>query len=143
VRLVLDTNTVVSGLIWSGNPGKLLDAARAGQISIATTVPLLAELRGVLARGKFARELGARALMVDDLFNGYVAIADCLVPAPMTPTVIRDPADDQVLACALAAKADLIVSGDMHLLSLGSFREIPIVGSSEALARIASASGRA
>jgi predicted nucleic acid-binding protein len=57
----------------------------------------------------------------------------------MPPTVIRDPADDQVLACALAARADLIVSGDEHLLSLGSFREIPIVGSSAAVARIASA----
>jgi putative PIN family toxin of toxin-antitoxin system len=136
VRLVLDTNTVVSGLIWRGNPGKLLDAARERRISLATTIPLLAELRGVLARNKFVRELTDRALTLDDLFDGYTALADCLEPATIPPTVLRDPDDDQVLACALAADADVIVSGDEHLLALGSFRAIPIVSASVALARI-------
>lgn len=49
----------------------------------------------------------------------------------------RDPDDDHVLACALAAQADLVVSGDSHLLDLNSYQGIPIVGAAEALERIA------
>jgi uncharacterized protein len=54
VRLVLDTNTVVSGLIWGGVPGQLIDAAAAGTVQIISSVPLLGELHDVLFRKKFA-----------------------------------------------------------------------------------------
>ena len=56
MRLVLDTNTVVSGLIWGGVPGQLIDAAAAGTIQIISSVPLLDELRDVLFRKKFAAQ---------------------------------------------------------------------------------------
>ena len=59
-------------------------------------------------------------------------------PVSIPLTVVRDPADDRVLECALGARADLIVSGDDDLLSLETFREIPIVTAAEALRRIAS-----
>jgi uncharacterized protein len=61
VRLVLDTNAAVSGLLWHGNPGKLIDAAHAGSVTLYASAPLLAELRGVLGREKFAQHLQARA----------------------------------------------------------------------------------
>jgi putative PIN family toxin of toxin-antitoxin system len=64
VRLVLDTNTVISGLLWHGAPGKLIDAAQAGTISLFTSAPWLAELRGVLSRRKFAGQRETRALQV-------------------------------------------------------------------------------
>lgn len=138
MRLVLDTNTVLSGLLWHGHPGRLIDDARNGSILLATSIPLLTELNGVLARAKFARELTRRSVTVDDLFHGYAALAERIVPIAILPTVLRDPPDDRVLECALGASADLIVSGDDDLLSLGSFRGIPIVVAVEALQRIAS-----
>ena len=55
MRLVLDTNAAVSGLLWHGNPGKLIDAAQAGSLTLYTSAPLLAELHGVLGREKFAK----------------------------------------------------------------------------------------
>jgi len=55
VRVVLDTNAAVSGLLWHGNSGKLIDAARAGSVALYASAPLLAELHSVLGREKFAK----------------------------------------------------------------------------------------
>ena len=60
-----------------------------------------------------------------------------LTPAQIPPTVLDDPDDDHVLACALAGNAELIVSGDRHLLSLKTFRGVPIVMPAEAVEIVA------
>ena len=133
MRLVLDTNTALSGLLWGGTPGRLIDAAEAGQVELASSAALLAELQGVLSREKFARQLAKRGLTVADVFDGYAALVSIVMPAVIAPTITRDPADDQVLAAALAAQADLIVSGDAHLLDLKSFTGIEIITASQAI----------
>jgi putative PIN family toxin of toxin-antitoxin system len=137
VRLVLDTNTALSGLLWGGTPGRLIDAAEAGQVELASSAALLAELQGVLSREKFAKQLAKRGITVADVFDGYAAMVTLVAPAAIAPTITRDPADDQVLAAALAAQADLIVSGDAHLLDLKSFKGIEIVTAAVAVERIA------
>ena len=136
MRLVLDTNTVLSGLLWGGMPGRLIDAAEAGDIALASSSALLAELQGVLAREKFAKQLVRRGLTVADVFDGYAALVTIVTPASIAPTIARDPADDQVLAASLAAQADLIVSGDAHLLDLKSFHGIAITSAAQAIERI-------
>ncbi|HSV46889.1 MAG TPA: putative toxin-antitoxin system toxin component, PIN family [Ramlibacter sp.] len=136
MRLVLDTNTALSGLLWGGLPGRLLDAAQARQIELTSSAALLAELQGVLRREKFAKQLAKRGLTVADVFDGYAALVTMVHPAAITPTILRDPADDQVLAAALAARADMIVSGDAHLLNLKSFQAIEIATAAVALERI-------
>jgi putative PIN family toxin of toxin-antitoxin system len=137
VRLVLDTNTALSGLLWGGTPGRLIDAAEAGRVELVSSAPLLAELQGVLSREKFAKQLAKRGITVADLFDGYAALVTLVAPASIAPTVTRDPADDQVLATALAAQANLIVSGDAHLLDLRSLRGIEIITAAMAVERIA------
>lgn len=137
MRLVLDTNTALSGLLWGGTPGRLIDAAQAGRVELACSAALLAELQGVLSREKFARQLTLRDLKVSDIFDGYAALVLIVSPAVIDPTITRDPDDDQVLAAALAAQADLIVSGDAHLLDIKSFRNIKIVTAAAAIAHIA------
>lgn len=138
MRLVLDTNTALSGLLWGGTPGRLIDAARTGRIELVSSAALLAELQGVLAREKFAKQLARRGLPVADLFDGYAALATIVIPALIPPTIIRDPADDQVLAAAFAAQVDAIVSGDAHLLDLNTFRGIEIITAAIAAERIGS-----
>ena len=71
-----------------------------------------------------------------DVFDGYAALVLIVAPAVIAPTITRDPADDQVLAAALAAQVDLIVSGDAHLLDLKSFQDIEIVTAATAIERI-------
>jgi putative PIN family toxin of toxin-antitoxin system len=136
VRLVLDTNAAVSGLLWHGNPGKLIDAAQACSVTLHTTAPLLAELHGVLGRQKFAKHLQACGLTATQIFEGYAALATVVVAAIIPPVVIDDPDDDAVLACAVAAKADLVVSGDPHLLRLERYQGVPIVAPAEAVERL-------
>ncbi|MFG6431651.1 putative toxin-antitoxin system toxin component, PIN family [Roseateles sp. LYH14W] len=137
MRLVLDTNTALSGLLWGGTPGRLIDAAEATRVELLSSAALLAELQGVLMREKFVGQLARRGLSVADVFDGYAALVTLVTPAAIAPTIVRDPADDQVLAAALAARADAIVSGDAHLLDLKQFQGIPIVSTAEALLRIA------
>ena len=139
MRLVLDTNTALSGLLWGGTPGLLIDATTAGRIDLVSSAPLLAELQGVIAREKFARQLARRGLAVSDVFDGYAALVAIVMPAVIAPTIVRDPADDQVLATALAAQADLIVSGDAHLLDLKLFQGIRIVTAASAVRYIGTA----
>lgn len=136
MRLVLDTNTAISALLWSGTPGKLIEAAQRKIVSLVSSAPLLAELRGVLSRDKFARQLEARGLTPDELADGYAALVTIVIPAVIVPTIAEDLADDIVIATALAAEADLIVSGDAHVLNLKSYQGIPIVEPTEAAKRL-------
>lgn len=137
MRIVIDTNLLVSALIADGGPSRLLDAARAGVFELCTSEVLLAELLDVLGRSHLASRMERAGLnaaaTVEDLRNMALIVAPQAVP----PVVASDPDDDHVLAAALAAGADLIASGDRRdLLPLGSYQGIPIVSAREALERI-------
>ena len=136
MRVVADTNIVVSGLMWRGHPRILLDSARAGDIRLFTTVVLLAELEDVLSREKFAERLASAGLTAHDLVLGYAALASVIEPAEIEPLVVADPDDDAVIACAIAAHCDVIVSGDTHLLGLKQYRHIRILRAAELVAAL-------
>ncbi len=133
MRTVPDTNIVVSGLLWRGNPRRVLDAARDGIIEIFTSPVLLEELEDVLSRKKFAARLEAAGVTVQELIEGYAALATVIDAAPIEPVIIRDPDDDAVLACAIAAEAEIIASGDDDLLSLKEHQNIRILTATELL----------
>lgn len=137
MRIVADTNTVVSGLLWQGAPRKLIDAGRKGQITLVTSENLLAELAEVLAREKFATRIRQAKISAKALVEDYATIAHVVVPAAMDKSVIRDPDDDEVVACALAAGAESIVSGDDDLLTIGEYQGIRILNATQALKKIA------
>ncbi|HTB46200.1 MAG TPA: putative toxin-antitoxin system toxin component, PIN family [Acetobacteraceae bacterium] len=114
----------------------MIHAAKSGTIEIVSTVVLLTELRNVLWRDKFARRLAQQGFTSDRLFSDYMAVVTIVAPALITPTIARDPSDDALLAAALGAGADLIVSGDAHLRNLKSFHGIEIVTATMADNRI-------
>ena len=134
MRLVLDTNTVISGLLWKGLPHQLLAVAgERRDITLHTSPKLLAELADVLSREKLATTIAATQRLPDALMRQYLNVAQIITPVTVARVIIADPDDDHVLACALAAQADLIVSGDRHLLQLQRYRDIPIFKAAEAL----------
>lgn len=122
MRVVLDTNTLVSGVISAnGPPRRLLTAARQQAFEWYTSPALLEELMDVLSREKFTQYLSRVGLSAQGIVSDLQHIAHLVVPSRVPRVIEQDPDDDQVLACAIAAQAELIVSGDKHLLSLGGY----------------------
>lgn len=127
MRAVADTNVIVSGLLWQGSARRALDLARAGSLDLFTSIPLLIELEDVLSRKKLARRLELAGVTARELVLGYSALAEVVAPSSIKPVITADPDDDAVLACALAARAEFVLSGDAHLLDLREFRGIAIL----------------
>ncbi len=132
MRLVLDTNVVVSGLIWGGVPRRLLDLARDGHLSLFTSNVLLDELADVLAREKFASLLASQRIAPTLLMQGYSILAKSVTPQAIQRTV-RDPKDDAVIATALVAQAEAVITGDNDLLVLHPWQGIQILNPAQAL----------
>jgi len=136
MRIVADTNTVVSGLLWQGPPRRLLDLARTRTLTLCTSPALLAELAEVIGRDKFIKRVNAAGLSATALVRDYEGLAEMVEPDPLPASASRDPDDDAVLALATVAQADMIVSGDGDLLILGSYTGIPIVKAADAVAKL-------
>lgn len=138
MRVVLDTNVVASALLWGGVPRLLLQAGREKRVDLFTSAALLAELTDILARRKFSKKIAASTLTVDQLVDRYAALAALVRPTP-TPRIARDPDDDVVIGTALAARADLVVTGDKPLLSVADYQGVRILGVPQALQIIGTA----
>lgn len=137
MRIVVDTNLLVSGVISTGIPRTLANAAKAGVFELCTSGVLLAELLDVLGRSKFAARLTQAGLTPQAIVDDLRALSIVVSPASVPRVVASDPDDDHVLAAAITGAADLIASGDKRdLLPLGSYLGIPIVTASEAMQRI-------
>ncbi|MFN0198196.1 MAG: putative toxin-antitoxin system toxin component, PIN family [Planctomycetaceae bacterium] len=134
MRVIADSNVIISGLFWRGPPRAILDAAREGRIELFTSYALLAELEEVLDRTKFAKHLATANTSARELVLGYASLARVIVPDAVEPIIIDDPDDDAVIACAMTAEARFIVSGDRHLLALRRYHEIEIVTAAELMA---------
>ena len=123
VRAVADTNVLLSGLFWRGRPHALLEQVRAGALTLISSPAVQA----ILVRSNTDPEQTLGELR---------RLAEIIDPPPLPTPVSRDPSDDEVLALAAALQADLIITGDADLLTLGSHAGIPIIDPAEALTRI-------
>ena len=128
MRVVLDINVIVSAVLIAGSsPDSIVRASRKGAVDLVTSAPLLHELEDVLGRPRIAKRLGwtaeERAFFIEALADFAVIVA----PKERVQVVKADPADNRVLEAAVAGSADYVVSGDHHLLELGSYEGIPIV----------------
>ena len=136
MRAVIDTNVLLSALLWRGPPHALLEQARNGTVTLLTSPALLAELAEVMARAKFNVILARSNTSRTQSLAQVRQLAEVIDPPALAKPVCRDPDDDAVLALAIAAQADLIVSGDDDLLSLTRFEGIPILTPVQALERV-------
>ena len=138
MRAVLDTNVVVSAMIWGGKPFALFQAATEGNLRLYTSQILLDELRDVLTRGHLASLLERRRSSVEQSLALYASLATSVAPTTIPRVVPDDPDDDHVIAASVAAEANLLVTGDRHLLALGTHIGIRIVNPADALMILAS-----
>ncbi len=127
-RVVIDTNVLISGIIQkSGFPFKVVKLWEDEVIVLITSVATIKEAERVLNYPKIRKKY---ALTSDDIRHTISNLLkySTLVEDPPIPNVIdEDPDDNKILATALAGKADYIISGDTHLLTLKNYRGIEIV----------------
>jgi putative PIN family toxin of toxin-antitoxin system len=134
MRLVLDTNVAVSGLLWDGPPRRLLEQAIDDDtIELYSSPALIDELRNTLGYQKLARRIASHQTSIEALVAQYRALLILVSPIHRPGAAARDPDDNEVLGLAVAAQVDLIVSGDDDLLSLKTFRSIQIVTPADAV----------
>lgn len=127
IRVVLDTNVIVSALISSGPPRTVIELCRTCDILLVTSDALLTELSEVMRR-KFRWEADRVAVLLEELRS----FAMVVLPGVTVQRIPEDPADNRVLECALEGDVDFVVSGDSrHLQPLGRFEGIPIMSPAE------------
>ena len=137
-RLVLDTNIVVAGLLWNGPPRRLIELAIEGEvIELFSSPMLLDELTHTLGKSKFTARIESFGTSRAALVAQFTALVSLVAPVSV-PRVVADDADDNhVIAAAVAARADLIITGDRkHLLPIGTHQGIAIVTAREMLDRL-------
>ena len=131
MKAVLDTNVLISAYVFpGGKPEAVYRLALEGRLEIGTSRTLLAEFGRVLGQ-----KFGWNPEQVEAAVAQMTRIATVVEPSEAVQVVTADPADDRVLEAARAFDADVIVSGDRHLLDLGAWSEIEIISPAEFIAR--------
>jgi len=127
MNVVLDTNVWVSAWLWRGIPNNFIRLARNRQIIICTSEPLLAELENTLAYKKLQKKIQSLNLTQEQLLIGTREIAEMYAIKNLAVPELRDPDDSIVLATAIAAQAEVIITGDRDLLVLKDYQETKIM----------------
>lgn len=123
-RIVVDSNVLISRLLFKNStPGKAV-AQVLESFQLLVSDALLDELRSVLLRTKFDPYA---SIEEREQFLAALEIESIIIPITCTIDSCRDPKDNMILELAISGKADLIITGDQDLLSLGTFRSIAIV----------------
>jgi putative PIN family toxin of toxin-antitoxin system len=131
LRVVLDTNVLVSGLAYPGSvPGRIVGVWRQGGLDVVLSRYILDEMVRVLPR---LSRLHLNSSEIRDLADSLMFLADIVEPDAEQDSSLRDPADQQVLATLRASKADYLITGDKDLLAL--VEKYPIVSPSTFWAR--------
>lgn len=136
MRVVFDTNVLVSALLFKGELGVLSDLIE-NEICIPCFTPsTFEEFKEVIARERFKTRLSLIGLSADEIIEALQRKSLLYPEVEIEKIIHADPSDNKILACALVSRADFIVSGDKHLLELSAYRDIPIITPAEFLRKI-------
>jgi putative PIN family toxin of toxin-antitoxin system len=139
LRVVLDTNVFVSSLLVKvGIPAQVMDAWRDRRYVLVISPAIIAEMRSTLNYPRIRRKYN----ITDEDVEGLIVLIQhdaLLVPgeADVAGVIPADPTEEKILACALDGRADLVVSGNLHLLDLVQYQGIPILNARQFLERLA------
>ena len=110
IRDVLDTNILISGIFWKGLPQRIVDLASADEIESITTQEILEEVKAVLER------LDVPLQKIEEIIKDIMSYSRLIAAKKVVVKDLRDFKDVKIIACALSAQADYIVTGDKDLL---------------------------
>jgi uncharacterized protein len=132
IRVVLDSNVIISGFLFGGPPARVLGYAADGSVQCFVSLPILDEVREVLQRPKFGLSPEQALAFIEALHD----LCQVVAPTGKAQAVPADPDDDMVLECAAAAGASLIISGDSHLLDIAEWQGIGVMSPAELVRQI-------
>jgi len=138
VRVVLDTNTVVSALLFNGTAAKLVELWQAQRVQVLVSRAIVEEYLRVLAYPKFVLTEDEISGLLHEELLPFVEVVEA---KRRVKVVRRDPDDDKFIECAITGGAEFVVTGDRELLALGSFEDVQVIPLREFLAVEASRSG--
>ena len=133
LKVVVDTNVLISGLLGSGASSAILDLWRDKRFVIVTSTDLVNELIATLSKPKISKRFSE---IVSQELIELIEERAVFIDPKIKFEICRDPKDNKVLECAVEGKADLIATGDNDLLVLHPFRNIDIIPPSELLKRL-------
>ena len=130
LKVVVDTNVVVSAMLFGGTPGKLIDLWQTGTIKPLASKQIIDEYLRVLTYPKFKlSEEEINFLLYQEILPYF----DVIDAHPVPRIIKKDPEDDKFIRCALAGNVKFIIPGDQHLLALRSYKKIKIVSPADFL----------
>ncbi|NMG09562.1 putative toxin-antitoxin system toxin component, PIN family [Brasilonema sp. UFV-L1] len=135
MKVVVDVNVWISALLWGGVPDKVLILAEDNQITIFASEALFLELETTLRRRKFQSKIQSLDLNVDDVINATRDVIQMCPDISVDAPQLRDSKDNKILAAAVAASVEVIITGDLDLLVLTEFNQIPILTPQDFLSR--------
>ena len=133
LRVVLDTNVLVSALLLKGKLSRLVDLWRSGRITPVLSRDTFDEFRRVLDYPKFSLSTSEIQGILQEEILPFFEVVERVDPVS---GICRDPEDDTFLACAASAKVAFLVSGDKDLCSLGKFGPVRIIRPEQLLAML-------
>jgi len=133
IKIVFDTNVLISAWFWAGSESELIDLVEEGALEGYTSLQILDELREAFEYPKFKLQRNE----IETIYDYYALLLKVVEPEHRVNIVFEDSEDNKVLECAIEAGADFIVSGGRHLLNLKEFKGIRIVRARELLEELA------
>jgi uncharacterized protein len=127
MRVVIDTNVWLSGLLWGGLPDQILQQVDSGTIQAIASEAILDELARTLDRPKLQRRLNQLGLKAAAIMLAVRQVVIVVKDVPIPVENLRDPKDAMIVAAAIVGKADVIVTGDQDLLVLDTVAGIKIL----------------
>ncbi len=133
ITVVLDTNILISSILFKGELSALVDLWKRGKIVPVVSKETFEEFRTVLEYPKFRLRMGEIKSIIEEEVLPFFEVVET---TGEVSGVCKDPDDNKFIACALSASADFIVSGDKGLCDVGTYRTIKIIRGSDLLKRI-------
>ncbi len=127
LSVVIDTNVLISGLLWRGTPFHLLQWSEEKNLIIYTSLDILAEIYRVLHYPKSQQYIDNQRVSADELFAQVVGLCTIIQVDKTVEDVCSDSDDEKFLSCALSANVEVLISGDKHLLELEQYQFIRII----------------
>ena len=127
LKAVLDSNVLISGLLWKGSPNQIIKLSENKYIELFSSPQIIEEVEDVLKRKLFVSRIEAIKTTIEELIESLLSTVVIIHPKIKVNMVKEDKDDNKIIECAIQAEADAIVSGDNHLLKIKTAENIQIM----------------